>query len=501
MCFVAKVVKEHVKLCYDVAGPHFEWMIMIDTDEFMFPLDDSTQSTCSIAQYLRTRCQARQTHVIVRWTMFGSNGFTFHPHGALPETHFWSGGDCTSSALNGTKGHKCDAHSGRRLVGSISPAQNLTLHNEVAQRRLTCKWVAFKHKMECSQNAHPSPKNLALDKSSQPAHAEDNHAASPMHTSPQWENSNKGIRTGKSRVTSPTLSGGGPSNMYTASYCAECRHTKLIVNAGTCMKSSIHSGHNAAEHFPSRIDIAVKGGNEHGSEICQAGWIPGSKTHLDSPSACRSASLRADKLEIERARGNNSNRFGALLRPRPPNAYGKDCCSGGLALHHYAVKSAEAMQWRKQRGFRAIDFTKSSNTHKRELNGAFTPAALRYVRLFRQRMQKWHEQSDTLRFHDVGSVACSVHKGMGIMGKGAAAVEAAGGMVQHTKSPVLDPNECCEACVKDGRCDVFEYDFQSGSCALIQLNDRGSYLGLSLAKTPNTKTSGVVIVNECTVST
>jgi len=146
---------------------------MIDTDEFMFPLDDSTQSTCSIAQYLRTRCQARQTHVIVRWTMFGSNGFTFHPHGALPETHFWSGGDCTSSALHGTNAKNCDAHSGRRLVGSISPAQNLTLHNEVAQRRLTCKWVAFKHKMECSQNAHPSPKNLALDKSSQPAHAED----------------------------------------------------------------------------------------------------------------------------------------------------------------------------------------------------------------------------------------------------------------------------------------------------------------------------------------
>ena len=83
------------------------------------------------------------------------------------------------------------------------------------------------------------------------------------------------------------------------------------------------------------------------------------------------------------------------------------------------------------------------------------------------------------------------------MGNGAASIEEAGGSVRYTKSPVREPNECCEACVKNGRCDIFEHDFQSGSCALIQLNDRGSYLGLHLAKTPNTKTSGVIIVNEC----
>jgi len=473
-------------------------MIITDTDEFMFPLDDGTHSTCSIAQYLRTRCQARQTHVPVRWTMFGSNGFTFHPQGTLPETHFWSGGDCTSSALHGSSAQKCDAHSGRRLDIPSSPAQNWTLISKFARRRLTCKRVAVTHRMECSQDPPSSSNHPLLKRTNRASHSEGTITTPSMPKSSQLENINQEIRTKKTHVTTPTHSATiGQSNMYAAGICSECRQTKIIANTGACMKSSIHSRHIAAAHLPSRIDIAVKGGNEHGKAVCQAGWVPGSNTNLDSPGACRSAALRADELEIQRARGKSSNRIGALLRPRPPHSNGKDCCSGGLALHHYAVKSAEAMQWRKERGFRAIDFTKSSNTYKRELNGAFTPAALRYLRLFRQRMQKWYAQSDSLRFHDVGSIACSVHKGMGIMGNGAASIEEAGGSVRYTKSPVREPNECCEACVKNGRCDIFEHDFQSGSCALIQLNDRGSYLGLHLAKTPNTKTSGVIIVNEC----
>jgi hypothetical protein len=115
-------------------------------------------------------------------------------------------------------------------------------------------------------------------------------------------------------------------------------------------------------------------------------------------------------------------------------------------------------------------------------------------------MQRWPslEQNDALDFHDVGHVACSLHKGMGVLSDGVDAVVKAGGFVRHATTPMGNPRDCCEVCIKGGRCDLFEYDFEKGSCALIQLNDRGSYLGLKLAPTPNSKISGVVIVNECT---
>eukprot|EP01062_Namystynia_karyoxenos_P070343 TRINITY_DN65726_c0_g1_i1.p1 TRINITY_DN65726_c0_g1~~TRINITY_DN65726_c0_g1_i1.p1 ORF type:complete len:600 (+),score=149.12 TRINITY_DN65726_c0_g1_i1:100-1800(+) len=76
-------------MCWDHAASHADWLILMDTDEYMYP-----RVGCDLGDFVRTACDPVQTHVLVRWEMFGSGGHVHHPKGLLAENFLTSGGDC-----------------------------------------------------------------------------------------------------------------------------------------------------------------------------------------------------------------------------------------------------------------------------------------------------------------------------------------------------------------------------------------------------------------------
>ena len=89
--------------CYMQALPELDYMLLIDPDEYVFPLAPH----CSLQTYLRESCPQLQTHVLLRWTVFGSNGHVLRPRASPIESFLWSGGDCTEATLNGSHGIPC----------------------------------------------------------------------------------------------------------------------------------------------------------------------------------------------------------------------------------------------------------------------------------------------------------------------------------------------------------------------------------------------------------
>lgn len=93
-------INSYITNCFIHVAPRTNWMITIDVDEYLFPIDEpeAGPAACSLLEYIQKHSNPLLSHIMVRWTMFGSNGFQLTPHGSPPETHFWSGGDC--SVLN-----------------------------------------------------------------------------------------------------------------------------------------------------------------------------------------------------------------------------------------------------------------------------------------------------------------------------------------------------------------------------------------------------------------
>eukprot|EP01064_Diplonema_japonicum_P028716 TRINITY_DN4474_c2_g2_i1.p1 TRINITY_DN4474_c2_g2~~TRINITY_DN4474_c2_g2_i1.p1 ORF type:complete len:518 (+),score=27.43 TRINITY_DN4474_c2_g2_i1:88-1641(+) len=78
------------KICGRHAAPHVNWLLFIDTDEFVYP-----RSGCSLSNFIKTCADPYQTQVTLRWERFGTNGFDYHPLGLLTESFLSSGGDCS----------------------------------------------------------------------------------------------------------------------------------------------------------------------------------------------------------------------------------------------------------------------------------------------------------------------------------------------------------------------------------------------------------------------
>eukprot|EP01061_Rhynchopus_euleeides_P041288 TRINITY_DN7165_c1_g1_i1.p1 TRINITY_DN7165_c1_g1~~TRINITY_DN7165_c1_g1_i1.p1 ORF type:complete len:503 (+),score=44.41 TRINITY_DN7165_c1_g1_i1:81-1511(+) len=81
----------YVARCYDHAAPHLDWMVIMDSDEYLYP-----RTGCSVRDYVTRECSAQSSHVVLYWEMFGSSGFRLHPHGMLTENFLSSGGDCSA---------------------------------------------------------------------------------------------------------------------------------------------------------------------------------------------------------------------------------------------------------------------------------------------------------------------------------------------------------------------------------------------------------------------
>eukprot|EP01062_Namystynia_karyoxenos_P048188 TRINITY_DN36602_c0_g1_i2.p1 TRINITY_DN36602_c0_g1~~TRINITY_DN36602_c0_g1_i2.p1 ORF type:complete len:527 (+),score=64.57 TRINITY_DN36602_c0_g1_i2:95-1675(+) len=75
--------------CWDHAGHRVKWMALLDSDEFAFP-----RFGCSMREALG-QCAQNSTHVLLRWEMFGGQGFDRHPAGLLTENFLTSGGNCS----------------------------------------------------------------------------------------------------------------------------------------------------------------------------------------------------------------------------------------------------------------------------------------------------------------------------------------------------------------------------------------------------------------------
>ena len=95
----------YVAMCYDHAAPHLDWMVIMDSDEYLYP-----RQGCSTKDYVSSHCSGRASHVVLYWEMFGGGGFSLHPHGMLTENFLTSGGDC--SAYSDVWGPGCNAFAG-----------------------------------------------------------------------------------------------------------------------------------------------------------------------------------------------------------------------------------------------------------------------------------------------------------------------------------------------------------------------------------------------------
>eukprot|EP01064_Diplonema_japonicum_P004902 TRINITY_DN1323_c1_g1_i1.p1 TRINITY_DN1323_c1_g1~~TRINITY_DN1323_c1_g1_i1.p1 ORF type:complete len:436 (+),score=37.85 TRINITY_DN1323_c1_g1_i1:26-1309(+) len=95
----------YIAKCYDHAAPLLDWMIIIDTDEYLFP-----RQGCSVKTYITQTCNTLVSHIPLHWEMFGSSGHLLHPEGGLRENFLTSGGDC--SAYVDQWGSSCAAFGG-----------------------------------------------------------------------------------------------------------------------------------------------------------------------------------------------------------------------------------------------------------------------------------------------------------------------------------------------------------------------------------------------------
>uniref|UniRef100_A0A7S1U546 Glycosyltransferase family 92 protein n=2 Tax=Phaeomonas parva TaxID=124430 RepID=A0A7S1U546_9STRA len=393
-------IKDLLVHCFEYAAPHLDWMSFLDPDEFMFPIDhfDADSTTCSIASFLDKRCPSDQSHVMMRWQMFGTNGHDRHPAGSLPETHFWSGGPCDRASLNGT------SHGG------------------------------------CGNEKVP----------------------------------------------------------YTAGACGECRLFKHIVNTRQCLHDATFGDSEHAEHWPVHIrstdPMYTVVTEERG---CRRGWVNDDplESDLDSPMGCIMATLNTEEdfpLDLVDQH--------SLMRPRPHHRYSPKCCSGGIALYHYAVKSKEAIEWRHDRGFRHIDHSAPNRVRFRDLNTRFTPHALRFLRAFQRRLGP-ELSSPKLSFYDVrnsmagDNVACSLHQGLKL--NGGEVVNAARKALAVPNPDGTGPEQCCETCSMTRNCEAFTWSADAG-CLLLK-EGKGTpgkppFLGYEHVEQ---YTAGVIVVNEC----
>lgn len=412
------VIVRILRRCYDVAMPELDWMLVIDGDEYVFPIGPE----CSLPAYVRNNCPRRQTHVLLRWTIFGSNGHILRPASPPIESFLWSGGDCTSATLGG-KGKACGQE-------------------------------------------------------------------------------------------------------YTAGYCNECRHTKLLLNA-RCLSNPLHGSHNSAEHWPGRLDLSsascipgysprphklnlkheLNGSTEAAvSESLRAYWSRHEGKVLDTPEHCRAAAAVA-AAPAWLAKGTSQRRS---TGPPPFHQGSASCCSGGLALYHFAVNSREANLLRRKRGSRSgVDFSFSS---KRELNAQFSPHALRYARALQQRLYytansavgpfdvSFHHVANGRAgrtSHEPGRVACSVHRQLAFRG----GVRLSFFRYTEWNGTHGGPGACCELCVHRPECETWTWrlganDDEGASCALLR-DGRGDDK-LRLWTREKDAVSGIVIVDECT---
>lgn len=386
-----------LRRCYDVAMPELDWMLVIDGDEYVFPIGPQ----CSLPSYLRTYCPRHQTHVLLRWTIFGSNGHILRPASPPIENFLWSGGDCTSSTLSG-KGEAC-------------------------------------------------------------------------------------------------------GQQYTANYCNECRHTKVLLNA-RCLSSPLHGSHYSAEHWPGRLDLSstscipgysprphelnlryeLNGSTEAAvSESLRTYWSRHEGNVLDTPEHCRAAAAVAKK-------GTRQRRS---TGPPPFHQGSASCCSGGLALYHFAVNSRQANFLRHKRGARGgLDFSFSS---KRELNAQFSPHALRYARALQRQLLSYTGVSfHNASFDEANGRAgqtCSLHRHRAFHGGVRLSL--------FTELNVThgSPGDCCELCVHRPGCEAWTWRLGVNdgevSCALLR-DGRGDEK-LRLWTREEDAVSGIVIVDEC----
>jgi len=385
-------IRDHLVHCYEHVGPHLDWMMFLDPDEFIFPIDsyDVDNPMCSLAEFLDARCPEDQTHVMARWQMFGSNGYDRHPAGSLPETHFWSGGACDRLSQGGGKG---------------------------------CETENFS---------------------------------------------------------------------YTSAHCGECRHTKVIANTGRCLQDGSYGESERGQHWPYNLEEGDPGAAAVAERGCRRGWIVGEETELDAPVSC---AMAAKNPTVDNYHDLIHQHW--LMRPRPHHRYARKCCSGGLGLYHYAVKSEEAMEWRKARGARNVDHTGREKRALRELNGRFSPHALRFVRALQERIGLEHS-NPRLTFHDVprkaddDKVACSLHEGLKITG--GVVVKPKKRRAKAATDDVETREACCELCTATLHCQVFRWSREEGCVMMKEGRTADSLLGYAHVEE---YTSGVVVVNEC----
>eukprot|EP01065_Artemidia_motanka_P018481 TRINITY_DN21791_c0_g1_i1.p1 TRINITY_DN21791_c0_g1~~TRINITY_DN21791_c0_g1_i1.p1 ORF type:complete len:580 (+),score=124.74 TRINITY_DN21791_c0_g1_i1:37-1740(+) len=83
----------YTAMCWDHAGDKTDWLVLMDTDEYMYP-----RVGCDLGAYIREACDPLSTHLLIRWEMHGSNGIVRHPRGLLAENFLMSGGDCHTLA-------------------------------------------------------------------------------------------------------------------------------------------------------------------------------------------------------------------------------------------------------------------------------------------------------------------------------------------------------------------------------------------------------------------
>eukprot|EP01059_Diplonema_ambulator_P007448 TRINITY_DN1690_c1_g4_i1.p1 TRINITY_DN1690_c1_g4~~TRINITY_DN1690_c1_g4_i1.p1 ORF type:complete len:541 (+),score=37.85 TRINITY_DN1690_c1_g4_i1:53-1624(+) len=77
------------KFCFREVAPYVDWLVFIDSDEFMYP-----RTGCNLNSYIKNTCNPWQTHLEIKWERFGSSGHETHPMGLMTENFLESAGEC-----------------------------------------------------------------------------------------------------------------------------------------------------------------------------------------------------------------------------------------------------------------------------------------------------------------------------------------------------------------------------------------------------------------------
>eukprot|EP01059_Diplonema_ambulator_P034528 TRINITY_DN777_c0_g1_i7.p1 TRINITY_DN777_c0_g1~~TRINITY_DN777_c0_g1_i7.p1 ORF type:complete len:516 (+),score=138.74 TRINITY_DN777_c0_g1_i7:43-1590(+) len=119
------------KFCFHEASPHVDWLLFIDSDEFMFP-----RTGCSVAQHIKNHCNPWQAHISVGWERFGGSRFSAHPAGLMIENFLESAGECEHETTNN---HKNLANNPFGIVGTC--IHRKTIYNTKCMTTDHAGWI------------------------------------------------------------------------------------------------------------------------------------------------------------------------------------------------------------------------------------------------------------------------------------------------------------------------------------------------------------------------